>query len=602
MSDLLRRFGISTAQRSHQFLWLGVVLGCLGGMLPFGLNRAEAAEKVYVSYSILERSIPVASLEKYARTGVIDEDLSVYARYADPAQLKQLRNVLLARAEISPVAVSQFLYSPQGEILLKRLGEVIKSESRLSGFNAIRASLILASSDPEGLTLLNVLRKFPTRGLRIDVQESLRIAGDLEQLVNQTNRATVALGQEAVLETDTDPRAALSTDLRQRGPYTWQQQSFTLIDLNRRGTTGPSTGTAAFVAPIRELLRGRLIPVDLYLPVPDQQARSSQPAPVIVISHGLGSDRESFIYLAQHLASYGFAVLVPEHPGSNAKQLQALINGTASEVAEPTEFVDRPLDITYLLDEMERRVAANPDLQGRLNLQAVGVIGQSFGGYTALAVGGAPINVPELNADCQNLESTLNLSLLLQCRALQLGQTEPNLRDQRVKAIVAMNPITSAVFGEASIGQISVPTLIISGNADTIAPSLSEQIRPFTWLNTPNKYLALIDRATHFSVIGDTNKDDNPVEIPPEVIGPDPAIARRYASALSVAFFKTYVANQSAYRNYLSASYASAISQAPLRLSLVRSFTTEQLTRAIDGEDPSTSGLSTPQPSTPTTP
>jgi len=41
---------------------------------------------------------------------------------------------------------------------------------------------------------------------------------------------------------------------------------------------------------------------------------------VIVISHGLGSDRTSFEYLATALASYFAAV--PEHPGSNAQQLR----------------------------------------------------------------------------------------------------------------------------------------------------------------------------------------------------------------------------------------------------------------------------------------
>lgn len=59
-------------------------------------------------------------------------------------------------------------------------------------------------------------------------------------------------------------------------------------------------------------MSGRSVPVDFY--VPNQQAKPGAPIPVIVISHGLGSDRTTFAYLAIHLASYGFAVLVPEHP------------------------------------------------------------------------------------------------------------------------------------------------------------------------------------------------------------------------------------------------------------------------------------------------
>jgi predicted dienelactone hydrolase len=98
---------------------------------------------------------------------------------------------------------------------------------------------------------------------------------------------------------------------------------------------------------LNDFRRGRTFPVDLYLP-------TGGSAPVIVISHGLGSDRLTFKYLATHLASYGFAVAVPEHPGSNAQQVQALINGLANEVTAPAELTDRPLDIKFLLDELGR--------------------------------------------------------------------------------------------------------------------------------------------------------------------------------------------------------------------------------------------------------
>jgi predicted dienelactone hydrolase len=76
----------------------------------------------------------------------------------------------------------------------------------------------------------------------------------------------------------------------------------------------------------------------------------------------LGSNRKTFEYLAQQLASYGFAVAVPEHPGSNSEQLRSLLAGRSDEVTQPREFIDRPLDVKYLLDELERLDAANPNL------------------------------------------------------------------------------------------------------------------------------------------------------------------------------------------------------------------------------------------------
>lgn len=576
------------ALRYPYLLWAGIFLGAFG-WLGAPQTPVGAAEKVYVSYGILERSIPVSSLEAYARNGTIDDDLAVYARYGNAKQLQQLKSVLVARADVDLVAVSQFLYTPQGEVLLKRLGQVIQPESRDSGFKAIRAALILAAADSEGLTLLNVLRQFPTRGLRIDVERSLEIAAALQQLVNQARQATTIVLQVAQQEQATETVAVNQlTDLRQRGPFTWQKQTLALVDPTRSAVLNPTSADAAAppigggipTVPVANTTIGRSVPVDLYLP--NQSASATTPRPIIVISHGLGSDRTTFAYLAIHLASYGFAVLVPEHPGSNAARLQALINGTASEVSEPAEFINRPLDITFVLNQVENLVNATPNLRGRFNFQQVGILGQSFGGYTALTVAGAPINPQQLQASCQNLENTLNLSLLLQCRASDLKQPEPVLQDSRVKAVIAINPITSAVMGQASISQIKVPTMIVAGNADTIAPAMPEQIQPFTWLTTTDRYLVMLQGGTHFSTLDSSNSRDA-LPLPQEVVGPNPAIARRYINALAVAFFQTHLANNAADRRYLSATYSSAISEAPFPLTLIRSLTADQLAQELAG-------------------
>jgi predicted dienelactone hydrolase len=543
----------------HHSKALKQMVQCLGSALSIAAWSLPAwsAERLYLSYGILERSISVAALEAYARRNELDNDLYVYSQYVSAEQLETLRKALLTRADLSPVAVAQFLYTPQGEILLRRLGQVIQPESRDTGFYAIRAALILASAEPEGLTPLNVFRKFPTRGIRIDLQRTLAIAEDLGDLINETNRITQTIAQLADQSVTPLPPGAL-TDLTARGSFSWQKDSFQLVDRSRR-----------FV----DALGGdRVFPVEVYLPR-HNQARS---IPMVVISHGLGSDRTTFQYLAEHLASHGFAVAVPEHPGSNAKQLEALIAGTASEVASPREFVDRPLDIQYLLDELTRRAKLDPRYR-RLNLSQVGVLGQSFGGYTVLALAGAPINFAQLQKDCSPaaIDNTLNISLLLQCRAATLPPINYNLSDPRVKAIIAINPIDSVVFGQAGISQIQTPTMIVGGNADTIAPALPEQIQPFTWLQTPERYLALIDRGTHFSTLGDS-QDEGAIPVPPEVIGSSPAIARRYTNALSLAFFQTYIGNQPSFRAYLSPTYAKALSQAPLRLNLVQSLTVVQ--------------------------
>lgn len=538
-------------------LILGSGLGVLLSV-PLTARSAEAVERIYFSYGAFERSVSFASIETYAKTGQIGGDLAAYARYATPEQLVQLREILQSRADIDPIAVSQFLYTEQGEALLERVGSLIQTESHKSGFYAIRSALILAAADrQEGLTPLNFLRQFPLSGLRIEIDRSLAIADQLENLVNESTVALAAVQTEFEAEANTAIDPALP-DLRQLGPNRSQKETITLV--NRR--------------------RDRVFLADVYLPVAPANRPPLPAAPIIVISHGLGSDRTSYAYLAEHLASYGFAVALVEHPGSNAAQLEALLSGRASQVVQPAEFVDRALDVKLLLNDLNRRSRNDPLFRGRINVQQAGVIGQSFGGYTALALAGARINRAQLEQDCPP-QDTFNLSLLLQCQADELPQQIPQLRDDRIKAVMALNPFDSSIFGQPGLAQINVPVLMLSGSADTVTPALFEQIRPFTWLTTPDRFLLLLRGGTHFSTIG--SSESAVLDLPAEVLGPDPSIAQRYTSAFSVAFFQTYLANQPSYRPYLSAAYASRISETPLPLQFVRSLTEEQLAASLRG-------------------
>lgn len=547
-------------------LWISALTSALASALASAAllaSPASAAERITLSYGLLGRSISTESLEIYARDGRVTEDLEKYTRYLDEEQLQQLRQLLRAEADLSSVAISQFLYTEQGEVLLNRLSEVIRTESNQPGFFAIRAALITAAAEPDGLTVINVLKQFPLPSMRIDLSRALRILGDLEALVSSTQEAIALIEQQADLEAQATSPATFAPlpDLRSPGKNTWQH----------------------YTIQMRDRRRNRSFPVDLYLP--GTAGQPIEKAPLIVISHGLGSDRSSHAYLAKHLASYGFAVAVPEHPGSDANQLQALISGRANQVTEPDEFVNRPLDIKFLLNGLERRSQPDAPFAGRIDLQRVGVVGQSFGGYTALALAGAQINFKHLETDCRPTDS-FNLSLLLQCRALELSQPVPNLQDDRVKAIIAVNPIGSSLMSSADFARIQIPVMLVSSGADTVTPALLEQIRPFTWLQTPEKYLLMLTRGTHFSSIDVPNPEDAAILLPPDIVGPEPELAHSYLEAMSVAFFKTYVTPQPSYRPYLSAAYARLLSRPVLPLNLVQSLTLGQLASVLP-EQPS---------------
>jgi len=544
----------STLQKNSLLLVLSILLPILG------INTSvKAAERVYVSYSAVELSISVAALENYAKKGVVDDELAIYQQYLSPKQFQELQRILITSVKSSPAVVEQFLSTPQGEFLLRRFAELIQSKSQSQpGLDEMRSALILAVGEPEGLTLLNLLRKYPAKNVRIDLRRSFAMAGELDNLIQATQAAIAKVTQRSNLEAVTIPK-----------PRNFSQ----LPDLQKPGRFQSQKYTLNFF----DFTRHRLLLTDVYIP------NVRTPASVIVISHGLGTDSSNFEYLATHLASYGFAVVVPNHPDSDTKQLRSLINQKATELVKSNEFIDRPLDVKYILNQLEKGNKSDFRFQGRLNLQQVGIFGQSLGGYTALALAGAKINFEQLEQDCQSatLHKTWNMSLLFQCRALELkNHTYDNLQDPRVKAAIAVSPITSSIFGKAGLSQIQTPVMIFASSNDTVAPALYEQIVPFSWFRNSQKYLITLIGGTHFSTIGDGNPASGQVQLPSDVVG-DAFQARRYINIFSLPFFQAYIAQKPQYISYLHPAYAQKISSPSLGLNLVQSLNTVELAPVV---------------------
>ena len=538
-------------------LAVGIVqLGCCVGLETYLNTKAIAAENIILNYGVLEFSVSVDSLETYSKTGKIDHELKSYTDFLTPEQLAQFKLGLTSSADFSHLAIAQFLYSFQGEKILERMSQVFKTKARQPGFYALRSALILAAADQDGgLTPLNVIKKFPTQTLRIDSRQGLETFKDLSKVV-QSNALSVAAVEQQVIKERQDLTTVApqerNLNLLTPGGYAYRQQRLTMNDIRR----------------------DRTFPVDLYLP----KIPGKQELPLIVISHGLGSDLTTFAYLAQHLASHGFAVAVPEHPGSSAKQIEALLNGLESDVTPPQELIDRPLDIKFLLDRLADSFGHKVDVNN------VGVIGQSFGGYTALALAGAEINWKSLNHDCPNLDTSWNLSWLIQCLALQipLVVTKRELKDERIKAVIAINPLVSSLFGKESLSKIDIPVMFISGSSDPITPALSEQIIPFTWLTTREKYLVLLKGGTHFSTL---NESTGSIPVPKKAIGPSPKIARDYVQQLGLAFFGKNITKKEIYGNYLNAEYGALMSRKKFPLRLVESLDPDLLKLKSQGEE-----------------
>ncbi|URR36600.1 alpha/beta hydrolase [Thermosynechococcus sp. HN-54] len=536
-------------------LWLP--LSVVAGLAIFfvgsrGLS-ATAAERIIFRYGLFERSLPIRDLEIFATTGQASAALASYLRFLPPTRQQQLRLALQERLRLSPVAVAQLLYSPLGQELMVQAGRILETQSRQENARALRSALILAATDPAGLTALSVMRHYPSRSIRFDLKEGLAILKNFQHTIRETETILSVVRQQA-LENQTGSIPTGVQSLLQPGPWRWLEMPWAAVD----------------ESPRRLQLTGHARPIeaDLYLPI----VPAGQRVPVVIISHGLGANRYSYRYLCQHLASHGFAVIALEHVGSSTRQLLSFPMAYVSPMMAAQEFLDRPLDVTFVLNRLGTFPEQLYPWAGQLNLERVAVIGQSFGGYTALVLAGVPLDFEQLRRYClKSVLHSFNVSLLLQCQAQALPPKVYSLQDPRVQAVIAVNPITSAVFSPESLSQLKIPVMFVAASDDTITPAVEEQIYPFTWLTTPDRYLVLIDDATHFSTIGEAGQNEPVLPVPQSLVGATPPRSRAYLRGLSLAFLRLHLLGDEQARQWLTPSGAMALSAPTYGLSLLQS-------------------------------
>jgi predicted dienelactone hydrolase len=534
------------SRRSERSIIFGV-LSTLLTSLP-----VKAAEEILFNYGPIQLQLKVSSLEAFAKNGTVDSNLKTYLKNTTPAQKAEFRQALVEKAPVNPVQISRFFNTDIGEEVLTFFGDYVKIQGGTNGKYALRGALIQASFDPKGLTLLNFLQKLPTN-VEIDVNDVL----DSSRMINSVVRATEVFSQDL---------AELSAQEAQQNPPVNYD---TLTDLRQSGTYGVDKSKKPWT--LTDPKRQRTFYVDVYKP---QRWRSGK-TPVVIFSHGLASRPEDFEKQLSHLASYGYLVLAPQHPGSDFTQVQELLNGYSDQFFRLNEFIERPKDISFIIDELERR--NNSEFGGRLDLESVGAMGHSFGGYTVLALAGATIDFDYLKSSCSNDNQYFNISLFLQCRALELPRQDYNFRDPRVKAVLAANPVNSSIFGPEGLGKIEIPVWIGAGSYDPATPFVFEQARSFPWLKTPHKYLGMMEGQAHvdFSVLdaGFTELLDTT-----DILLPSPQLISAYGDSSMVAFFEVYIANNEDYRPFLRPSYSAYLSQdQPFKFYVITEASSEQL-------------------------
>lgn len=526
----------------------------------FLASRVTAAERISFNFPPFGQfKIMVADLEAFATEGEISEELAYYLNRLPPQQLERLPALLSTPLEFDPLTISKFSNSSIGEMVIKNFGKGIRVNAQGNGFYALRGAIIAAAFDDQGLTVMNLLQQFPLETIYLD----------LKVLTQYLERGTtLAQNQEVIIQTwfaENQPlyqatksylkEATPQDDLKTPGKYTWNKQ--TLVYRNPRR---PKSGY-----------------FDLYQP------QTEQAVPLVVVSHGVASSRQTFAYLGQHLASQGFAVAIIEHNDISLEKFDQFLAG-ATKFPEPNNLIDQPLDVKYVLDQLEQKPS--------IDMQQVGIVGQSFGGYTSLALAGGELIADDTATECQSesyQDVLLDLSSLAKCTFNQLHQPDQSslrLRDPRIKAAIAINPMAK-IFGETGMSSIQVPTMIVSGTNDVIMPPVEEQILPFSWLDENlDKYLVLVKPGTHFSFL---QEGLGVLPVPDTVVGPSPTAAHPVLKSLSTAFFQIHLNQQPEYATYLQGDSSdnkpklgNQIDSDAFDFSLIRSFTNTQLQELIE--------------------
>jgi predicted dienelactone hydrolase len=192
----------------------------------------------------------------------------------------------------------------------------------------------------------------------------------------------------------------------------------------------------------------------------------TNPVPLLVFSHGLGGTREGYAYLAGHWAANGYICVVVQHAGSDdaAWRGQDEKLDSMRRAANVENARQRPLDVSFAITQMQgdRRVDTN----------AIGVAGHSFGAQTTLLIAGQRL----------------------------VGQS---YRDPRVKAVVAMS--SPPARGADAYGDVTIPCLHLTGTKDDsrlFNTTAKDRRYAYDHTNAAGQWLITLKDATHMTFAG----------------------------------------------------------------------------------------------------
>ena len=259
---------------------------------------------------------------------------------------------------------------------------------------------------------------------------------------------------------------------------------------------------------------------------------------LILLSHGISGTELGHSTLAQALARNGYLVAALRHPGDNYQDRSLLEKG-------PERYFDeRPRQASRVIDA----ILANPAWKDRIATDSqgprVGALGHSAGGYTVLALAGAKPDLSRIRKHCQAeaSEDPIFCSIGRSGDAPPpLPAVTPSLKDERVRAIVAMAP-TGVLLTAESLAAVRSATMIYVAELDRfLVPRFHAE-----WVasNLPAPNLHRVPNAWHFAFMNTPSMSipshDGDIAANPPGFDRD-AFLKQLAVEITVFFDKTFL-------------------------------------------------------------
>ncbi len=477
-------------------------------------SQTMAAERISIRLDAFQRSVSVTELAEFANTGKISKKLKTYFRQLKPNEQQSLRDSLNKSAPVTSIKAATFIDTPLGQVSLQQLVKVLDLPSEQAKL-AMSSALIIGSQSGE-LTLIEGIKAYPLQTIPINVEAVASFAKEINGVISLQNNlfSRIEELEASVGSSTTQSENEISSTSK-------------LEQLAKNGDKKYESIAFSF-----QRANGSKITAIAYIPT---TLGKQKLMPLVVLAPGLNSNMNALLYVGRLLASHGYAVASLNFPYTSENTVHAVIKGSTA-IPAPNKWFGQPKNVSELIDQIEKRWG------DQINTQNVGVLGQSLGGYTATALSGASLDWDHLLEGCKPLSDpdkvVLNPAVIWQCKATGQVVKRSDFSDKRVKAVIAVNPVTNPIFSKKSMQEINIPILYISGTADIFAPPFSQQLGPYSAIQHPDRLLAVQKNGTHLSFLEGTSK------LPSYIIGPDQSFARKELLGISHAFFATHLNNE----------------------------------------------------------